>query len=47
MNQDDVISEDTYENNYFAFEYHGDGRKREAKRHKSKNIIAREEIDLE
>lgn len=32
---------------FVSFDFQGDGRKREAKRHKSRTMIAREEIELE
>ena len=32
---------------YVPFEYQGDGRKREAKRHKLQAIVAQDEIDID
>ena len=32
---------------YIPFEYQGDGRKREAKRHKMSQIVAKDEIEIE
>ena len=32
---------------YIPFEYYGDGRKREAKRHKMQTLVAQDEIDID
>lgn len=32
---------------YIPFEFHGDGRKREAKRHKSQAMVAQDEIAID
>jgi hypothetical protein len=44
------ISEESEEEDdmiYVPFDYQGDGRKREAKRHKSHTVVPRDEIDLD
>lgn len=45
----DSISEEVEEDDmiYVPFDYQGDGRKREAKRHKSHAVVPRDEIDLD
>ena len=32
---------------YVPFEWHGDGRKREAKRHKQQALVAKDEIEID
>ena len=49
---DDVNSRLNYESDeddavYVPFEYQGDGRKREAKRHKMSNMVAKDEIEID
>ena len=46
--QDQTLSESEEEDAvYVPFEYQGDGRKREAKRHKMQTMVAKDEIEID
>ncbi len=41
------MSDSSDEEVYFPYEFNGDGRKREAKRHKSNTVVTAEEIAVD